>query len=124
MTYQATPYRSGVALYLTAFASVAAMVLALVFLGSVLLSAMHNPVIRDIGSISVVGLVVAGPVAIVMSLFLRCHACDKLLLPLVYNGKAMFASGGPSAFAIGRTAIGVAVQGHAPCPHCGAEAHV
>ena len=59
-----------------------------------------------------------------MSFFVRCHSCDKLLVPLLYDGKTPFASAGPSAFAIGGAALGVVLRGRAACPHCGAEAQV
>jgi len=124
MTYHAAPYRSGLPLYLTALTTLASFVFALVFLASVLLSAMHNPVVREIGELAVIGLVVAGPLSVAMSFFVRCHACDKLLMPLLYDGKTPFASGGPSAFAIGGAAVSIVLHGHAGCPHCGAEAQV
>lgn len=124
MTYHAAPYRSGIPLYLTALMTVSSFAFALVFLATVLLSAMHNPMVREVGEIAVIGLVVAGPLAIAMSLFVRCHACDKLLMPLVYDGKTPFASHGPSAFAIGGAAFGIVMRGRAACPHCGTEAQV
>jgi hypothetical protein len=124
MTYHAAPYRSGPALYLTAFAATASIVLALGALTSVLCAGLHNPAVGAFGEVCMIGLLFAAPIAIVMSLVVRCHACNRLVIPLVYDGKTLFASGGPNAFAIGRVALAVVVRGHAACPHCGAEAQV
>ncbi len=124
MAYQAAHYRSGPTLYLTAFATVASVLLAVTFLATVLLGGFHSPTIRALGSFSVVALLVAAPIAIAASLLVRCPACDRLLIPLVYDGKTLFAPGGPTAWAIGATAVSVVFRRRASCPHCHAETHV
>jgi hypothetical protein len=78
----------------------------------------------EVGSVSLIGLVIAAPIALVTSLIVRCHTCDRLLIPLLFDGKSFFASKSPSAFAIGKTAFMVVLHRRAPCPHCGAEAEV
>jgi hypothetical protein len=124
MTYQATVTKAGPALYVAAASSVASLALAILYLASYLCSSFGIALVRDVGSVSLVGLVIAVPVALATSLIVRCHTCDRLLIPLVYDGKSFFASGSPNAWVIGKTAFMVVLQRRAPCPHCGAEAEV
>ena len=124
MTYHAADSRSGPLLFITAAASLLALACALGAFTSVLLILGRVQTVRALGGFSLAGLLLSAPVAIGGSLMLRCRACDKLLLPLVYNGKSLFAAKSPSAFAILATAISVVMHRRAPCPHCGVEAQV
>jgi hypothetical protein len=124
MTYQAAVTKSGPALYVAAASAVASLALAILYLASYLCSSFGIALVREIGSVSLIGLVIAVPVALASSLIVRCHTCDRLLIPLLYDGKSFFASRSPNAWVIGKTAFMVVLQRRAPCPHCGAEAEV
>jgi hypothetical protein len=124
MTYPATQAKAGPALYIAAVATVAAALFAAAWLVSLLFAGLDLGAVRALGAVSIAGLIVAAPVAIAASLLVRCRACERLLLPLVYDGKSLFAARSPSAVAIVRTALGVALHRRAACPHCGAEAQV
>jgi hypothetical protein len=124
MTYHAADSRSGPALYVSAAATLIAGACALLYIASWLLIRINPDAVRTLGVVSITGLVIAAPVAIGTSLILRCRACDRLLLPLVYDGKSLFAAKSPSALAIFGAAIAIVARGRARCPHCGVEAHV
>ena len=124
MTYQTSATKAGPALYVAAAAAVASLAFAILYLVSYLCSSLGIALVRDIGSVSLIGLIVAAPVALATSLIARCHSCDRLLIPLLYDGKSFFSSRSPNAWVIGKTAFMVVLQRHAPCPHCGAEAEV
>jgi hypothetical protein len=124
MTYQAAVTKAGPALYVAAAAAVASLGLALVYLASYFFSSSGIGMVRDVGSVSLIGLLIAAPVALATSLIVRCHTCHRLLIPLLYDGKSFFASRSPNAWVIGKTAFMVVLQRRAPCPHCGAEAEV
>jgi hypothetical protein len=124
MTYQAAVTKAGPALYVAAASAVAGLAFAIVYLASYLLSSLGIAVVREVGSASLIGLVIAVPVALATSLIVRCQTCDRLLIPLLYDGKSFFASGSPNAWVIGKTAFMVVLRRRAPCPHCGAEAEV
>ena len=124
MTYHAADSRSGPVLFISAAATLVAVVAAVGCLASFLLTLTQHPAIRALGGVSLAALLICGPVAIGTSLLLRCRACDKLLLPLVYDGKSLFAAKAPSAVAILATAMAIVTRRRAPCPHCGVEAHV
>ncbi len=124
MTYHAADSRSGPALYVAAAATLVACSCAMIYLASVLFARLNLEPVRLIGVVSVWGLLIGGPIAIGTSLVLRCRACDRLLLPLVFDGKSLFTAKSPSAFAIIGTAVSIVAQRRAPCPHCGVEAQV
>jgi len=124
MTYQAAQSRSGPLLLIASLATLVAILCALTYVGSLLLTATHSEAARQLGVFSVAGLLITGPLALALSLVVRCRSCDHLLLPLVYDGKTWFGGKSPSAFAILGTAVGVVARRRAPCPHCGAEAQV
>jgi len=124
MTDHAADSRSGPALYVAAAATLIAGAGAFLYLASWLLIRINPDAVRTLGVVSLAGLLIAAPVAIVTSLVLRCRACDRLLLPLVYDGKSLFAAKSPSALAIFAAAIAIVTRGRAHCPHCGVEAHV
>jgi hypothetical protein len=124
MTYHAADSRSGPVLYVAAAATLIACSSAMIYLASALLGRFDLEPVRLLGVVSVWGLLIGGPVAIVMSLVLRCRACDRLLLPLVYDGKSLFTAKSPSAFSILGVAVSIVTQRRAPCPHCGVEAQV
>ena len=124
MTDHAADSRSGPMLYVAAVATLVACISALVYLASVLCTPLNLEPVRHIGMISLWGLIIGGPVAIGSSLALHCRACGKLLLPLVYNGKSLFAAKSPSAFTIIGAALSIVTQRHTPCPHCGVDARV
>ncbi|HLI66201.1 MAG TPA: hypothetical protein VKU90_07530 [Caulobacteraceae bacterium] len=124
MAFEATQPKAGLLLFVSAASAIAAAAFATLFLLSVLLLGANIEPIRQMGAVSVVGLMVTAPLAVATSLFVRCHACDKLILPLLYDGKTLFASRSPSAFKIGRTALQVVLRRRAACPHCGAETEV
>lgn len=124
MTYHAATSKTGPALYVAAASSVASLVFALVYLATFLCNSLGIVLLREVGSASLIGLVVAAPIALATSLIVRCHTCDRLLIPLVYDGKSFFAAKSPNAWVIGKTAFAVLLRRRAPCPHCGAEAEV
>jgi hypothetical protein len=124
MTYHTAATKAGPALYVAAASAVASLVFTILYLVSYLSSAMGNALLGEMGRISLIGLIIAAPVALVTSLIVRCHTCDRLLIPLVFDGKSFFASKSPNAWVIGKTAFLVVFQRRAPCPHCGAEAEV
>jgi len=124
MTYPAAATHSGPALFVAASATIAGLVCCLVYLVSLLLTAAHLDAVHALGVVSVSGLFVAAPLAIATSLFLRCGACGRLLLPLIYDGKTLFAAKSPSAVAILGTAVAIVLRRRAACPHCGVEARV
>jgi hypothetical protein len=124
MTDHVADSRFGPLLYAAAAATLVACGCALVYLASVLCTPLHLEAIRLLGVVSVWGLLVAAPIAIGTSLVVRCRACDRLVLPLVYDGKSLFAAKSPSAFAIIGAAVSIVTQRRAPCPHCGVEAQV
>jgi len=124
MTYHAADSRSGPALYVSAAATLIAGACAFLYVASWLLIRINPDAVRMIGIVSLTGLLIAAPIAIATSLVLRCRACGLLLLPLVYDGKSLFAAKSPSALAIFGVAIAIVGRGHARCPHCGVEAHV
>ena len=124
MTYQPAASKTGPALYIAAASSVASLVFALLYLATYLCSGLGIALLREMGSASLIGLVIAAPVALATSLIVRCHTCDRLLIPLVYDGKSFFSSKSPNAWVIGKTAFMVLLHRRAPCPHCGAGAEV
>jgi hypothetical protein len=124
MTYETVEAKAGPTLYVAAAATVASLGLAMVFLISYLAAGLQSPLLHELGAASLIGLVVLGPIALVTSLMVRCRACDKLIIPLVYNGKSFFTSRSPTAWAIGRTAVTILLRRRAPCPHCLAETEV
>ena len=124
MTYHTAATKAGPALFVAAASAVASLAFAIVFLVSYLCSSLGIPLVQQLGSASLIGLVIAAPIALVTSLMVRCQACSRLLIPLVYDGKSFFASKSPNAWVIGKTAVLVVLHRRAPCPHCGAEAEV
>jgi hypothetical protein len=124
MTYHTAATKAGPALYVAAASAVASLVFAVIYLICYVCSARGVAVAGPLGSASLIGLVIGAPIALVTSLIVRCHACDRLLIPLLFDGKSFFASKSPSAWAIGKTAFMVVLHRRAPCPHCGAEAEV
>lgn len=124
MTYHTAATKAGPALYLAAASAVVSLVFAVLYLVSYLCSSLGIALLGEMGSISLIGLIIAAPIALVTSLIVRCHACDRLLIPLVWDGKSFFASKSPNAWVIGKTAFMVVFHRRAPCPHCGAEAEV
>ncbi len=124
MTYHTAASKTGPALFIAAASSVASLVFALIYLITFLCSSLGIVLLRELGSASLVGLLIAAPIALATSLIVRCHTCDRLLIPLVYDGKSFFASKSPNAWVIGKTAFTVLLHRRAPCPHCGAEAGV
>jgi hypothetical protein len=124
MTYHTAATKAGPALYVAAASAVASLVFAVLYLISYLCSSLGIALVGEMGSVSLIGLVIAAPVAVVTSLIVRCHTCDRLLIPLVYDGKSFFTSKSPNAWVIGKTAFMVVLHRRAPCPHCGAEAEV
>jgi hypothetical protein len=124
MTYHAADSRSGPVLYVAAATTLIAIGCSLLYLVSLLLTRLNLEIVRALGVLALDGLLVAAPVAVATSLILRCRACDRLLLPLVYDGKSLFSAKSPSAFAIVRVAIAIVTRRRAPCPHCGVEAQV
>jgi hypothetical protein len=124
MTYHSKASKAGPALYVAAASSVASLVFALLYLITYLCGSLGIALLREVGSASLIGLVIAAPIALATSLIVRCHTCDRLLIPLVYDGKSFFSSKSPSAWVIGKTAFMVLLHRRAPCPHCGAEAEV
>jgi hypothetical protein len=124
MTYHAADSRSGPALYAAAAATLIACSCAMIYLASALLGRLNLEPVRLLGVVSVWGLLIGGPIAVGASLVLRCRACDRLLLPLVYDGKSLFTAKSPSAFAILGVAVSIVAHRHARCPHCGVDAQV
>jgi hypothetical protein len=120
MTYHAAETKAGPALFVAAASAVASSVFATLYLVSFLCSGLGVALIRDVGSVSLIGLIVAAPIA----LMVRCTACDRLLIPLVYNGKSSSSLRSPNAWVIAKTAFMVVLHRRAPCPHCGTEAEV
>ncbi len=124
MTYHTAATKAGPALYVAAASAVASLVFALLYLICYLSSGLGMALTGAVGSVSLIGLVIAAPVALVTSLMVRCQACDRLLIPMLFDGKSFFASKSPGAWTIGKTAFMVVLHRRAPCPHCGAEAEV
>jgi hypothetical protein len=124
MTYHTAASKTGPTLFIAAASSVASFVFVLLYLITFLFSSLEIALLRDLGSASLVGLVVAAPIALATSLIVRCRTCDRLLIPLVYDGKSFFSPKSPNAWVIGKTAVMVLLHRRAPCPHCGAEAEV
>ena len=124
MTDHAAETKAGPALLVAAASALASVAFALFYLVSILLAGLGVALLRELGSVSLVGLVIAAPVAIAASFVVRCEACDRLVIPLVYDGKSLFSPKAPSAWAIGKTALMVVLHQHAPCPHCGSDVSV
>jgi hypothetical protein len=124
MTYHTAATKAGPALYVAAASAVASLAFAVLYVISYLCSSLGMALLREMGSVSLIGLAIAVPVALITSLIVRCHTCDRLLIPLVFDGKSFFASRSPNAWVIGKTAFMVVLHRRAPCPHCGAEAEV
>jgi hypothetical protein len=125
MTYEtAEANKAGPTLYVAAATTVTSLALAFAYLISYFGAALQAPVLREMGAGSLIGLIVVAPIALATSLMVRCRACDRLLIPLIYNGKSFFTSRSPTAWAIGRTAVTILLHRRAPCPHCLAEAEV
>jgi hypothetical protein len=124
MTYHAAETKAGPALFVAAASAVASSLFATLYLVSFLCSGLGVALIRDVGSVSLIGLIVAAPIALATSLMVRCTACDRLLIPLVYNGKSSSSLRSPNAWVIAKTAFMVVLHRRAPCPHCGTEAEV
>jgi len=124
MTYHTAESKAGPALFVAAASAVASSVFATLYLVSFLCSGLGLAFIREVGSVSLVGLIVTAPIALATSLMVRCQTCDRLLIPLVYDGKSFFSSRSPNASVIAKTAFMVVLRRRAPCPHCGAEAEV
>ncbi len=123
MTDHTVGAKAGPALYGAAASALAAAAFAGLYLMALCCSGLGLGFVRDLGSISLIGLVVAAPIAVAISLMVRCQTCERLLIPLVYDGKS-FSSKSPSALMIGKTALMIVLHRRAPCPHCGAEAEV
>jgi hypothetical protein len=124
MTYHTAATKAGPALYVAAASAVAGLIFAILYVISYLGSVLGNVMLVEVGKVSLIGLIISVPVALITSLIVRCHTCDRLLIPLLFDGKSFFASKSPNAWVIGKTAFMVVFRGRAPCPHCGAEAQV
>ena len=124
MTYETVEAKAGPTLYVSAAATVASLALAIVYLISYFGVGLQSPLLRQIGAGSLIGLVLMAPIALATSLLVRCRACDRLLIPLVYNGKSFFTSRLADRLGHRRTAVMILFRRRAPCPHCLAEAEV
>lgn len=124
MAYHTAETKAGPSLFVAAVSAVAAAVFAALYLVSFLLSGLGVALVREVGSVSLIGLIIAVPIALATSLIVRCQACDGLLIPLMYNGKSSSSHRSPNAWVIAKTAFMVVLHRRAPCPHCGAEAEV
>lgn len=123
MTYQAAEAKAGPALFVAAASAVASWVFATLYLIAFLCSGLGIALLEELGSVSLIALVVTAPIALATSLMVRCHSCERLLIPLVYDGK-FFSPQSPNAWVIAKTAFMVVLHRRAPCPHCGADAKV
>jgi hypothetical protein len=124
MTDHAVRTKAGPTLYAAAASAVASGVFAALFLVSVVFARLGLGALRELGAISLVGFLIGAPVAVATSLLVRCRACDRLVIPLVYDGKSFLSRQTPTAWAIGKTALDVVLHRHGKCPHCGADAQV
>jgi hypothetical protein len=124
MTYHAAEAKAGPALFVAAASALASWMFAALYLISFLCSGLAIPLLGELGSVSLIGLVLTAPIALATSLMVRCQTCERLLIPLVYDGKSLFSPRSPNAWVIAKTAFTVVLHRRASCPHCGAEAEV